>query len=113
MLLFKSLTKSQWVYQGNIHESMKPRLMNYCLETCLDQTYELNFAGMPMTEKLSFILTTLLCDVAVLLDESDRNQIVTIQLEVLQRLSESITETVSTPHVDQHKKGWLPLNQRR
>jgi hypothetical protein len=60
---------------------------------------------MPMTEKLAFILTTLLCDVAVLLDENDRKEIVTVQLEVLQRLSESITESVKVSHVDQHDKG--------
>lgn len=60
---------------------------------------------MPMTEKLAFILTTLLCDVAVLLDENDRKEIVSVQLEVLQRLSESITEAINLSHADQHKKG--------
>lgn len=62
-----------------------------------------------MPEKLSFLLTTLLCDVAVLLDENDRTQIITVQLEVLQRLSESVTEAIKISHVEQHKKGGLYL----
>jgi len=79
-LLFKSLLKSQWVFQGGIHERM------------------------PMAEKLSFILTTLLCDVAVLSEESDRKEIIAAQLEVLQRLTESITESVKASPIDQHAK---------
>jgi hypothetical protein len=68
---------------------------------------------MPMAEKLSFILTTLLCDVAVLSDEAERKDIITAQLEVLQRLSESITEAVKLPHIDQHKKGFLEMSRNQ
>ncbi|CAG7786962.1 unnamed protein product, partial [Allacma fusca] len=59
----------------------------------------------PMAEKLAFILTTLLSDVAVL-SEPDRKVVIALQLEVLQRLGESITTDLlkSEAHVDIHKR---------
>lgn len=59
-----------------------------------------------MTEKLSFMLTTLLCDVATRLDETDRKEIISAQLEVLQRITESVTSAVSGPQdrMELHRK---------
>jgi len=59
-----------------------------------------------MAEKLSFILTTLLSDVAILSDSTSQMEIVSCQLEVLQRISEAITDALKNPPLaDQHKKG--------
>lgn len=68
---------------------------------------------MPMTEKLAFTLTTLLCDLAVTLDEEERCEIVSVQLESLQRLSDGITQSVKMPHADQHQKGLIILLHSR
>ena len=64
-----------------------------------------------MAEKLAFILTTLLSDVAVL-DEPSRQSIIALQIEVLQRLAESITTDLvkSDGHVDIHKRGTFTHN---
>jgi len=59
---------------------------------------------MPMAEKMAFILTTLLCDIAVLSDDY-RHEIIALQIEVFQRLTESIVDGLKHAKFDQHKKG--------
>jgi hypothetical protein len=61
-----------------------------------------------MAEKLAFILTTILSDVTVLSESNSQTEIVSSQLEVLQRISEAITEAAKNPQLaDQHKKGFI------
>ena len=64
------------------------------------------FLGIPMAEQLAFILTTLLSDIAIITpDKTEQQEIIGCQLEVLQRLTESITDSLKTKMVDEHKKG--------
>ncbi|CAL8078131.1 unnamed protein product [Orchesella dallaii] len=51
-----------------------------------------------LVEKVSFLLTTLLSDVSILSGENERKEIISLQLELLHRVAESITEIVSAAH---------------
>jgi len=51
-----------------------------------------------LVEKVAFLLTTLLSDVSILSGETERKEIISLQLELLHRVAESITETVSASH---------------
>lgn len=57
-----------------------------------------------LAEKVTFLLTTVLSDVAIMSNETERKEIISMQLDILQRLAESVTEAISVAEPDPHKK---------
>lgn len=62
------------------------------------------FVEIPLAEKVTFLLTTLLSDVAILSSDSERKEIICMQLDLLQRVGESINEAINSQVQDPHKK---------